>query len=99
MPDPIKSGSKVKSLESKIQTLKEKKSNLKEGVRGMIKNGMRGDVGLVKEIEGITSQVAKLESKLKEIKGSGGGKAKNSDPKITNRYQNFLNSAARNKQR
>ena len=76
MPDPVKSGSKVKSLEKKIQTLRGKKANLKETIRGMVKKGHRGDVGLVKEMEGIDSQIEKLRSQLKEIKGAGGGGVK-----------------------
>jgi len=95
MPDPIKSGSKVKSLEKKIQSIRTKKKDLKEGIRDMSKQGHRGDVGLVKEMEGMDAQIAKLRSQLKELKGSGGGAVKGSG--VTKRKQDYLNKEARNK--
>jgi len=100
MPEIVKKvGSKVGALEKKIQALKGEKVNLKETIRGMVKKGHQGDVGLVKEMEGIDSQIAKLVSQLREIKGAGGGsvKANTYHPgnKVASSIQKTFNDNAR----
>ena len=76
MPDPVKFGSKIKDLENKVKSIQTKKENLKETIRGMVKKGHRGDVGLVKEMESMDSELSRLNSKIKEFKGSGSGSIK-----------------------
>ena len=74
MPDPVKFGSKINGLESQIKSIQTEKENLRKTIRGMVKGGHRGDVGLVKEMESMDSKISKLQSKVKTLKGSGSGK-------------------------
>ena len=78
MEDGGKIGSKMKSIQSKIDSIKKKKEGLISTASNYQKKTGKvfGDFGQADEIRGMESQIAKLESQLKELKGSGSGSIK-----------------------
>ena len=78
MKDGGKIGSKMKSIQSKIDSIKKKKEGLISTASNYQKKTGKvfGDFGQADEIRGMESQIAKLESQLKELKGSGSGSIK-----------------------
>jgi len=78
MKDGGKVGSKMKSIQSKIDSIKKKKEGLISTASNYQKKTGKvfSDFGQADEIRGMESQIAKLESQLKELKGSGSGSIK-----------------------
>tara|TARA_R110000765_G_scaffold43186_2_gene90675 strand:- start:420 stop:1565 length:1146 start_codon:yes stop_codon:yes gene_type:complete len=78
MQDGGKVGSKMKSIQSKIDSIKKRKEGLISTASNYQKKTGKvfGDFGQADEIRGMESQIAKLESQLKELKGSGSGSIK-----------------------